>query len=154
MRHFAAYLTLAGLERSDSANLPPGLRALAIRRPAAAGTPDTGIVFFGAADLDAFCRILEALWLDRHHMLQPTTERKLFLLSDAVYLEAGSGKIHQVGDWGPIRGAVEGFRGQLRELLDRLAAADAVEVETPLGPREARYLEVQLPDPASPASGG
>lgn len=153
MYHFAAYLTLARVEDDDRARIPGDLQVMAIRGRAPAGKPDTGFIFFGPTDLDGFCRILEAIWLDRRILPQPRTERKFFLLRDAVYLQVELGDITKVGESGPIRGAVEGFRNHLSDLLHRLEDAEPVTVDTPLGLREARYLEVTLPDPGQPTDG-
>jgi hypothetical protein len=151
MRYFDAYLMLAELREADRGRIPPNLRALAIRTPPPPGKPGTGVVFFGSTDAEAFGRILEALWLDRRVSASPEGQRKLFLLGEDVYLQIGATEnIEQVGEVGPVRGAVEGLRDHLRELLDRLQAGDVVTVTTPLGEREARYLEVELPDPAAP----
>lgn len=153
MHHFAAYLTLARVEEVDREKLPGGLQVIVVRTAPPPRKPEAGIVFIGAASLNAFCRILEALWLDRKFVPRPRTERKLFLLGDAVYLQIGLGDITKVGESGPIRGAIEGFRSYLGDLLQRLQSVDAVLIDTPLGMREARYLEVELPDPAEPPAG-
>lgn len=148
MDYFDAYLMLAEVRPEDAGQLPPGLRALAIRSPPPPGKPDTGLIFFGEPDAGAFGRILEGVWLDRRIVSRPEGQRKLFLLEDDIYLQIGLTEgIERVGEAGPIRGAVEGLRDYLEDLLDRLAAGVAVTVPTPLGTREARYLEAKLPDP-------
>lgn len=148
MHYFDVYLMLAEVRPEDRAQLPPGLRALAIRSPPPPGKPETGLIFFGEPDAEAFGRILEGVWLDRRIVSRPEGQRKLFLLGEDIYLQIGLTEgIERVGESGPIRGAVEGFRDYLQGLLDRLAAADSVTVPTPLGTREARYLEAKLPDP-------
>lgn len=148
MQYFDAYLMLAGTEESDRATMPPGLQAIAIRTPPPPGKPDTGVIFFDEPRQEAFARILEAVWLDRRIVPAAETERKLFLLGEAVFLQIGAAeKLEPVGETGPIKGAVEGLRGHLQTLLEQLEAADPVSVETPLGTRAARYLETKLPDP-------
>ncbi len=155
MQYFDAYLMLATLEESDRATMPPGLQVITIRTPPPPGKPETGVIFFGETSGDGLARILEAIWLDRRVMPRAETERRLFLLGDAVYLQIGDGeKIQRVSEPGPIRGAIEGFRSHLQDLLDQLEKADIVAVETPLGTRTARYLDVRLPDPAAGAGTG
>lgn len=149
MQYFDAYLMQTDLEPGDREGMPPGLRALAIRAAPPPGKPETGFVFFGEAEPAAFGRILEAVWLDRRFVPDPGEERRLYLVGEGVYLQAGAdGNVEQVGGEGPIRGAVEGFRDHLTELLGRLAASAAVRAPTPLGMRPARYVEVRLPDPS------
>lgn len=150
MQYFKAYLMIAQVDEGDRQTLPPDLRVMAIRMPHPPGNPEACIIFFGVTDESALCRIVEALWLDRRFVELPNRQRKLFLLGDAVHLQIDESAVTQVGESGPIRGAVEGFRGQLGEMLARLEERDPIPVETPLGVRECRYLEVELPDPAPP----
>lgn len=153
MQYFDAYLMLAALEETDRATMPPGLQVMAIRAPPPPGKPETGVIFFGKSSRDAFARILEAIWLDRRFISRAAAERRLFLLGDAVYLQIGDGeRIQRVSESGPIKGAIEGFRSHLQGLLEQLDKAETVAVETPLGTRTARYLDVRLPDPGALAS--
>ncbi len=151
MHYFHAVLFRPELEQEDDRQLTPGLRALAVRGPGPEGEPDTGIVLFPQASEDDFARIVEALWLDRRLESQPNVQRKLYLLGDEVYLQAGApDNVQKVGERGPIRGAVEGFRDIFREILRRLDSADPRTMPTPLGERRARHIVAQLPDPGGP----
>lgn len=139
---------LAEIRDEDAAQMPPGLRALAIRNPPTEGGPDTGMIFFGETDRATFGRLLEAVWLDRRMEASPDEQRKLFLLQDQVYLQVGAAEgLERVGKPGPIKGALEGLRDHLGGQLERLAEGEEVTVPTPLGTRRARYLEVELPEP-------
>lgn len=148
MEYFDAIILRPELAAEDRAQLPPGLVALAVRGAAPEGKPDTGLVLFENATEDDLARILEAVWLDRRVDAGPTVQRKLYLVGDDVYLQIGGpDNVKKVGARGPIRGAVEGFRGILRGILADLATAPLERIPTPIGERPARHLFTRLPDP-------
>lgn len=153
MRYFHVVVFRPELAEEDQGQFPPGLVALAVRGPEAAGRPDTGVILFDRATEDDFGRIVEALWLDRHVDPKPKVQRKLYLIGDEVYLQVGApDSVKKVGERGPIRGAVEGFRHIFRTILDRLESAPVEEMPTPLGARRARHLAAKLPEPGGPTT--
>jgi hypothetical protein len=138
------------LGEEDRTGFPPGLIALAVRGPGPAGRPDTAIVLFEAAGEDAFARLVEALWLDRRVEAKPNIQRKLYLLGDEIFLQAGApDNVKKVGESGPIKGAVEGFRPIFHDILARLSKASLEMMPTPLGERRARHLIAEIPDPGA-----
>lgn len=150
MRTFEAVVVRPHLAEEDRPRFPPGLLALAVRGPAPEGKPDTAIILFGAAGDDDFGRVVEALWLDRRTEPRPTVQRKIYLVGDELYLQVGApDNVKKVGERGPIKGAVEGFREIFRRILERLEAAPADEMPTPLGERPARHVLAELPDPGA-----
>ena len=150
MRHFPVVLVRPQLAEEDGSRFPPGLVALVVRGPGPKGRPSTAIVLFDAATEDDLGRLVEALWLDRRVEPNPSVQRKLYLLGDDLFLQAGApDNVRKVGERGPIKGAVEGFRDIFRELLERLETAPIETVPTPLGERPARHLIAELPDPGA-----
>ncbi|MGH7545928.1 MAG: hypothetical protein ACREKI_07090 [Gemmatimonadota bacterium] len=152
MRHFPVVLVRPQLAEEDGPRFPPGLAALVVRGPGPKGRPDTAIVLFDAATEDDFARLVEALWLDRRLEPAPSVQRKLYLLGDDLFLQAGApDNVRKVGERGPIKGAIEGLRGVLRDLLHRLETAPIETVPTPLGERPARHIVAEIPDPGAPS---
>lgn len=151
MRHFPVVLVRSRLVEQDQTNFPPGLAGLAVRGPGPKGQPDTAIVLFDAATEDDFARIIEALWLDRRVEPRPSVQRKLYLLGDDLFLQAGApDNVRKVGERGPIRGAVEGFRQVFSDILRRLETAPVETMPTPLGERPAQHIVAEIPDPGAP----
>lgn len=152
MRSFPVVIVRPELEEEDREGFPPGLLALAVRGPGPPGRPDTAIVLFEAAGEDDFARLVEALWLDRRVESKPNVQRKLYLLGDEILLQVGApGNVKKVGERGPIRGAVEGFRPLFHEILARLSKAPLERMPTPLGERSARHHIAEIPDPGPEA---
>lgn len=148
MQYFDAVILRPELAAEDRAQFPPGLLALAVRGAGPEGKPDAGLVLFEDATEDDFARILEAIWLDRRLDAKPSVQRKLYLVGGEIYLQVGGpDNVRKVGERGPIRGAVEGFRGILRSILADLATAPLERVPTPIGERLARHIVKRLPDP-------
>lgn len=150
MQTFPALVVRPELAAEDRARFPPGLVALAVRGPGPEGQPHTAIVLFDEADDDDFGRLVEALWLDRRVEAKPNVQRKIYLLGDELYLQVGApDNVRKVGERGPIRGAVEGFRVIFRQILERVEAALPETMPTPLGERRCRHLVADLPDPGA-----